>query len=102
MEARRPRGQRPGSDRVAQAGHQRQVIVQVVDRGELRAEDLVHPLQVMQVAAREIAACVAAARRVERRRVRAVAARNLSDVADGNDRWRGRIFWRRSSVTSSG
>ena len=49
--ARDVRRQGVRRDRRAQPGHQLEVVVQVVDRGEARAEDLVHALQVMQVGA---------------------------------------------------
>ena len=42
-EARDVTGKPTGCDRLAQLGHQRQVIVQVVDRREPRAEDFVDP-----------------------------------------------------------
>src|SRR5438093_764094 len=62
-----------GVDRGAQAGHQRKVIVQIVDRREPRAEDLVRALQMMQIAARELAACVARAGLIDRRGIAPVA-----------------------------
>ncbi len=52
-------------DRIADFLHQLQVVMQVVDRVQLRAEDLPHTMQMVQIAAREIAACVAAAAFVE-------------------------------------
>src|SRR5437899_1987879 len=68
-------------DRAAQLAHERLVVVQVVQGIEPRAEDLVHLLQVMQVAAREMCAGVAGAGAVQRPRVVAVAGVADLDVA---------------------
>ena len=46
-------------DRFTYLLHQLKVIVQVVDRIQLRAKNLPHPMQVMQITAGEIAARVA-------------------------------------------
>src|SRR5712691_3361812 len=74
-------GKLPLCNRVAQLAHERLVVVQVVQGIEPRAEDLVHPLQVMQVAAREMGAGVAGAGAVQRPRVVAVAGVADLDVA---------------------
>src|SRR6266567_887093 len=66
------RGQGIGGNRLAQLGKQRQVIVQVVDGVEPRAEDLVRALQVGEVGTAESAAGVARAVRIERGEVGAV------------------------------
>src|SRR5690242_2958695 len=69
-------------DRAAQLAHQSLVVVQVVQRVEPRAEDLVHLLQVVQVAPRKMGAGVAGAGFVERSRVVAVAGVADLDVAE--------------------
>src|SRR5437762_10097490 len=74
-------GERPGGDRLAQLGKQGQVIVQVVDCRQPRAEDLIGALQVMQIGAAEMAAGVARAARIERRGIGAVAGVTDLDVA---------------------
>ena len=66
-------GERGGLDRRAQRPHQLLVVVQVVQRVQARAEDLVRFLQVVEIGAREMAAGVAGALRVERARVVAMA-----------------------------
>src|SRR5258708_21491323 len=60
-------------DGVTELAHKRLVVVQVVQGIEPLAEDLVHLLQVVQVAAREMGAGVAGAGAVQRPRVVAVA-----------------------------
>src|SRR5215471_1746903 len=74
-------GECPASDRLAQLREQREVIVQVVNSVEPRAEDLVRALQVMQVSAAEVAAGIAVAAFVERREVVAIARVTDLDVA---------------------
>ncbi len=69
MEARNPLGERAGDDGFAQFAHQHLVVVQVVDRVELRTENLADAVQMMQVGAREIAAGIARAGFVERARI---------------------------------
>ena len=54
-------GECAGCDGVAQVAHQLLVIVQVVDGGQPRAEDLVKAVEVVQIAPGEIAAGVAGA-----------------------------------------
>src|SRR5213083_2632397 len=53
-----------------QGGRERKVIMEVVDRVEAGPQDLVDPLQVMEIGAREMAARVARAGHIERSRVR--------------------------------
>jgi len=77
--------QRPGLDGGAQLAHQRQVVMQVVDRGEARAEDLVDPLQVVQVRAREVPAGIAVAGGVERSRVVPMYRVADSDIAEARE-----------------
>ena len=62
-------GQAAGGNRFAQLAHQHLVVVQVMQRVELRAEDFADAVQVVQVGAREVAAGVAVAALVERARV---------------------------------
>src|SRR5688572_22448380 len=69
--------QRPRLDSGADAPHELQVVVQVVDGVEPRAEDFVASVEVAQVGAGEIAAGVAGAGGIERAGIRLV-----SGVAD--------------------
>src|SRR3990172_6579682 len=59
-------------DRFAELADEGQVVEEIVDGRESRAEDLVRALQVMEVSAREVPARVAAAALVDRARVAAV------------------------------
>ena len=61
MEARDVVGEGAAGDGVAQFAHQLLVVVQVVDGGEAGTKDLVEPVEVVQVAPREVAAGVAVA-----------------------------------------
>src|SRR6185436_20523863 len=61
------------SNGLAQSPHQFLIVEQVVESVQVRAEDLVDPLQVMQVGAREIAAGMAGARRIQGAGVIAIA-----------------------------
>src|SRR6185295_4296510 len=63
------RVQRPRLDAGAQPAHELEVVMQVVDGVEARAEDLVAAIEMAQVGAREIATGVAGAGRIERPRV---------------------------------
>src|SRR6185312_11145592 len=62
----------PGFDGFAEALHELQVVMEVVDRMEARAEDLARAIEVVQVGAGEVAAGVARAIRVEGRGVLAM------------------------------
>src|SRR3954465_112948 len=66
---------------LANAGHQRLVIAQVVQRVEARTEDFIRFLEVKQVGARKAPAGVAVAALVQRPRVRAMAGVADLDVA---------------------
>src|SRR3954451_15436304 len=66
-------GQSTGLDCRAYVGHQGEVIVEIVNRREPCAEDLVRALQMMQVSTREFPARVARASGIDRRRVDFVA-----------------------------
>src|SRR5450631_914676 len=68
-----PGGEALRLDRRAQAFNQLEIVVQVVDRVQARAQDFLGAVEMMQVGAREIAARVARALRVEGPGVLAVA-----------------------------
>src|SRR5438445_12789372 len=72
----------PGIDRRAHLAHQLQVIVQVVDGVQARAQDLAAAVQMVQVSAREVAAGVTIAGLVERLFVVLVACILDLDVAE--------------------
>src|SRR2546426_7785019 len=73
LERLRIGGECAGGDRLPELREQREVVVQVMDGIEPRAEDLVDALQMMQVRATEAATGVAGAARVKRVRVCAMA-----------------------------
>src|SRR2546421_1974490 len=81
LERLRIGGECAGGDRLPELREQREVVVQVMDSVEPRAENLVDALQMMQVRAAEAAAGVAGAGRVERIRVGAMAGVADLDVA---------------------
>src|SRR4051812_39999230 len=65
VEGAAPCGESTGLDRLPHLLREVEVEKQVVDGVEPRAEDLVRAMQVVQVGAREVAACVAAAGGIE-------------------------------------
>src|SRR5215218_8608743 len=71
-ELQRPRIQRLRPDCLAQFAGEAKVVVEIVDRVEARAQDLVHFLQMMEIGAGEVRAGVAIARLVERAGVAAM------------------------------
>src|SRR4030095_15730645 len=85
LERKRPGIERLRADRLAQLAGETKVVVQVVQRIEAGAEDLVHLLQMVKVSAGEICAGVATARFVERSRVRAMFRISDADVAEASE-----------------
>src|SRR6187455_265445 len=66
-------GKRPRFDRLAQGLHEGEVVSEVVDGVEAGAQDLVRPVQMVQVTSTEVGAGVASAGFVERLRIEPVA-----------------------------
>src|SRR5438034_9348437 len=84
LERLRIRGECAGGNRLPELREQREIVVQVMDGIEPRAEDLVDALQMMQVRAAEAAAGVARAAGVERiREIGRASCRERVEVPEG-------------------